>query len=60
MIYGKSSVVTVRGVVPGDVGGAMVPPDLGRLVNPISTRGGRLCPPNNTGTPGFSNLYTAL
>ena len=35
-------------------------PDLGRSVNPITTKGGRLCPPNNTGTPGFSDLPTAL
>ena len=35
-------------------------PDFGRLVNPISTKGGRLCPPNNTSTPGFSDLPTAL
>ena len=38
----------------------MKPPDFGRSVNPISTKGGRLCPPNNTGTPGFSDLPTAL
>ena len=31
-----------------------------QLDNPISTRGVRLCPPNNTGTPGFSDLPTAL
>ena len=31
-----------------------------RSVNPISTKGGRLYPPNNTGTPGFSDLPTAL
>ena len=37
-----------------------VPPDYGRSVNPISTKGGRLCPPNNTDTPGFSDLPTAL
>ena len=35
-----------RGVVPGGAGGAMVPPEFGRSVNPISTRGDRLCPPN--------------
>ena len=34
--------------------------DFGRSVNPISTKVGRLCPPNNTGTPGFSNLLMAL
>jgi hypothetical protein len=47
-------------VVPGDAGGAMAPPDFGRSVNPISTKGVRLCPPNNNGTPGFSDLPTAL
>ena len=49
-----------RPVVPGGAGGAMAPPIFGRSVNPISTKGGRLCPPNNTGTPGFSDLPTAL
>ena len=48
-----------RPVVPG---GAMEHLDFGRSVNPISTRGGggRLCPPNNTGTPVFLDLPTAL
>ena len=36
----------LRGVVPGGAGSAMAPPDFGRSVNPISTRGDRLCPPN--------------
>ena len=49
-----------RGVVPGGVGGDMAPPECGRSVNPISTRWGRLCLPNNNGTPGFSDLPTAL
>ena len=36
-------------------------PDFGRSVNPFSTRGGgRLCPPNNTGTLRFSDLPMAL
>ena len=39
---------------------SMAPPEFGRWVNPISTKGGRLCQPNNTGTPGFSDLPTAL
>jgi hypothetical protein len=34
--------------------------DFARSVNSISTREGRLCPPNNTGTPEFSDLPTAL
>ena len=47
-----------RGVVPG---GAMAPTDFGTSVNPISTReGGRLCPSNSAGTPGFSDLPMAL
>ena len=49
-----------RPVVPGGAGGAMAPPDFGRSVNPISTKGDRLCPPCNSGTPGFSDLPTAL
>ena len=49
---------TCRPVVPGC---AMAHPNFGRSVNPISTRGDRLCPPNyTTATPGFSNLPTAL
>ena len=31
-----------RPVVPGGAGSAMAPPDFGRSVNPISTKGGRL------------------
>ena len=50
----------VRGVVPGGAGGAMAHSDFGRSVNPIRNRGERLCPPNNNGTPGFSDLPTAL
>ena len=38
-----------------------VPVVLGRSVNPISTRGDRLCPPNYySGTPVFLDLPTAL
>ena len=37
---------------PVVLGGA--PHDFGRSVDPISTIGGRLCPPNDS-TPGFSN-----
>ena len=36
-------------VVPGDgPEGTNEPPEFGRSVNPILTKGGRLCPPNNT------------
>ena len=55
------SLLLCRPVVPGGAGGAMAaPPDFGRSVNPISTKGGRLCPPNDTGGPGFSDLPAAL
>ena len=58
-ILGKTSVLQIsRGVVHGGDRSAMAPPDFGRSVNPISTRRRRLCPPNNTGTPGFSDLPT--
>ena len=46
-----------RPVVPGGAGGA---PDFGRSVNLISAKGSKLCPPNNTGTSGFSDLPTVL
>ena len=36
-----------RPVVPGCAGCAMAHPVYGRSVNPISTKGDRLCPPNN-------------
>ena len=52
--------ICVRPVVPGGAGGAMAPPNFGRSVKTISTKGGRLCPPNNTGTPGSSDIATAL
>ena len=47
----------VRGVVPG---GAMAPPVFGRSVNPISTRGADYAHHITAGTPGFSDLPTAL
>ena len=49
-----------RGVVLGGAGGAMVPPDFGRSVNPISTRGTDYAHLITTGTPGFLDLPTAL
>ena len=59
-VASKVGSIYIRGVYPGGAGGAIAPPDFGRSVNPISIKGGRLCPPNNTGTPGFSDLPTAL
>ena len=58
MLHNKSH--ASAGVSSLGVPGAMAPPDFGRSVNPISTRGGRLCPPNNTGILRFSDLPTAL
>ena len=49
-----------RPVVPGCAGCAMAHPDFGRSVNPISTRGTDNAHLITTGTPGFSNLPTAL
>ena len=50
----------VRPVVPGGALGAMAPPDFGRSVNPISTRGTDFAHLITNGTPGFSDLPTAL
>ena len=36
----------IRAVVSGGAGGALTPPEFGNSVYPISTRGGRLCPPH--------------
>ena len=33
----------------------VAPHDFGRSVDPISTMGGRLCLPNDSGTSGFSD-----
>ena len=38
----------------------MASPDFDRSVNSISSRGSRICPQKNTGTPGCSDLPTAL
>ena len=40
--------------------GAMAHPDFGRSINPISTRGTDYAHLITTGTPGFSDLPTAL
>ena len=59
----KSSCITTtkfRGVVRGCAGCAIAQPDFGRSVNPISTRGTDYAHLITTGTPGFSDLLTAL
>ena len=48
------------GVVPGGAGGAMAHPDFDRSVDPISIRGINYAYLITTGTPGFSDLPTAL
>ena len=50
----------VSAATSGWAGWALAHPEFGSSVNPITTRGGRLCPPNNTCTPGFSDLPTTL
>jgi len=35
-----------RAVVSGGAGGTLAPPEFGSSINPIPTRGGRLCPPH--------------
>ena len=49
-----------RPVVPGCAGCAMAHPDFGRSLNSISSRGTDYNQLNTTGTPGFSDLPTAL
>ena len=48
-----------RAVISGGAGGALATPEFISSVNPIPTRGGRLCPPHYC-TPGFENLMTSL
>ena len=52
--------LVIRPVVPGCARCAMAQPDFGRSVNPISTRGTDFAHLITTGTPGFSDLPTAL
>ena len=59
MSFSFTTAVFFRPVVPGCAGCAMAHPDFGRSVNPISTRGDKLCL-ITTDTPGFSDLPTAL
>ena len=46
-----------RPVASGGAGGASV---FGKIVNPISTKGDILCPPQYYEPPGFSDLATGL
>ena len=56
----SQTTLDIRGVVHWGAGDAMAPPDFGRSVNPISTRGTDYVHLITTGTPGFSDLPTAL
>ena len=58
----KAKVISeFRGVVAGSASAGGATPDFGRSVNPrYLNQGGRLCPPNNTGTLEFTDLPTAL
>ena len=49
-----------KDVAPRGAGGAMASPDVGRSVNPISIKGTDYAQLTTTGTPGFSDLPTAL
>ena len=49
-----------RGVARGGAEGALAPPEFGRSVNPIQTRGGRLYPLHYCHPPGFKKLSTSL
>jgi hypothetical protein len=44
----------------GGAGGARAPPSFGISVNPIRTKGGRLCPPITTGPPIFLDDAASL
>ena len=59
-LQGRSRPFVLRPVVPGGARGAMATPNFGPSFNPISNRRNRLCPHITTGTPGFSDLPTAL
>ena len=48
-----SWLLTSAGLSSLEVPGVLGVPDFGREVNPISTKGSRICPPNNTGPPDF-------
>ena len=49
-----------QGCRPWGCRGCLAPPDFGRSVNPISTRGRDYAHLTTTGTPGFSDHLTAL
>ena len=59
-IYLEFIFIFCRGVFPGGARGALAPPDFGRSVNPISMRETDYAHLIANGTPGFSDLLTAL
>ena len=49
-----------RGVARGGAEGARAPPEFGRSVNPIQTRGADYAPHTTASPPGFKNISTSL
>ena len=59
-VYILEKICPIQGCRSWGCRGAMTPPDFGRSVNPILCRGTDCAHVITTGTPGFSNLPTAL
>ena len=56
-----NSYIIIRGVARGGAEGARAPPGFGRSVNPIQTRGGRLCPSHYCQPPRIKKaIYTSV
>ena len=51
---------TIRGVARGGAEGAVAPPEFGRSVNPIQTRGADYTPHTTASPSGFKKLSTPL
>ena len=50
----------IRGVARGGAEGALAPPEFGRSVNPIQTRGADYTPHTTASPSGFKKLSTPL
>ena len=59
-ILNRLSYSPFRGVARGGGAGGPEPPEFGRSVNLIKTKGGRLCPSHYCQPPGFKQLSTPL
>ena len=49
-----------RGVARGGAEGARAPPEFGRSVNPIETRGADYAPHKTTSPPDSKTIYTSV